>query len=172
MLGNMTHTGLYFGQSDIDNAHAQRKKKDDLQSAWQWLLANSGDVIKERKPENKKSEPEQVIKADLSTGGKLIEAAFRYRFSEDADAANQAVEILATGYGLNEQATLFESITQALTAAHAFEMIRETMSDADDWLKAFTAFSDNLQSAYDEADFPDKLWLTDAFDCIRCCLRR
>lgn len=158
MLSDVKHIGLYFGQSEIDKAQA--KENDDLQSAWQWLLAQSGDLIKERKPKDRKSDPEQVIKADLPTGGKLIEAAFRYRFADNADAANQASEILATGYGLTEQASLFESISQTLTAAHAFEMIRDTIPDSKNWLKEFAGFSDKLQVTVEDANFLEQLWLT------------
>ena len=56
------HSALYFGQSEIDNARSEREKNEDLQTAWQWLLAKPGDVIKERKAKDKDAEPEQVMK--------------------------------------------------------------------------------------------------------------
>ncbi len=156
---NVRHSGLYFGQEEIENAQSQRDKNEDLQAAWQWLLAKPGDVIKESQPEEKDAEPEQLIKGDLSDAGKLIEAAFRYRFAEDDAAGQMALAILDKGFGLDEQATLFETITNALTAAHAFEIIRDLLPETDAWLSDFANFTSNLLDNAEEAGFIEQLYL-------------
>ncbi len=155
----VNHLGLYFEQNDIDNARSQRDKQDDLQSAWQWLLAASGDVIKERKPIQKDSDPEQVIKPMLSTNGTLIEAALRYRFANDALAAQTATQLLADGFGLQDGATLFDTITSTLTAAHAFEMLRDTYPNPEQWLQQFDDFTASLLQADAENRTVDHFWL-------------
>lgn len=151
------HIGLYFGQAEIDNAKSQRETNKDLQTAWQWLLASAGDVIKEHKPKEKDAEPEQVTKAQLTASGQLIEAAFRYRFADNEEAGQYAARVLNAGFGLTDQATLYETITNTLTAAHAFEMLRDVMNA--NWLQSFISYSDSLLQAYDDASHTEQLWL-------------
>lgn len=153
----VNHFGLYFEQDDVENAQSQRDKQEDLQTAWQWLLATSGDVIKEHKPKQKDAEPEQVIKPTLSTDGILIESALKHRFTQDA--GQQAIEILSSGFGLQDGATLFETITQAITVAHAFEMIRDIYPNPDQWLQQFAEFTASLLQADPENDTVTHFWL-------------
>lgn len=155
----ITHVGLYFGQTEIDNAQSQREKQDDLQTAWQWLLADAGDIIKERKPLQKDADPVQVIKPALSAEQALIENAFRYRFADDTQAGQSAAQFLQDEFQLADQATLFETITQALLAAHAFEILRDLMPDADKWLGNFADFTASLLQADESASYQEQLWL-------------
>lgn len=160
MVGfDIKHSALYFGQAEIDNAQSQREKNDDLQTAWKWLLAKPGDVIKEREAKDKDAEPEQVIKDELSQAGELIEAAFRYRFTDDDSAGKLATDILATGFGLTDKASLLETLLDTVTVAHAFEMMRDFLPETDVWLKDFSDFTDSLLENYDEASFVEQLWL-------------
>lgn len=159
MTLNVTHFGLYFAQADVDNARSQREKEDDLQTAWQWLLASSGDVIKERKPIEKEGDPEQVIKPELDDMGHLMNLALRYRFAEDAEAGQQAVHILMSGYGLQDEATRYETITSMLAVAHVFEMVRDNMPDTQSWLSRFATVTDSLLRADDDASTVDQFWL-------------
>lgn len=47
------HIGLYFGQSQIKLVQEQHKKHPYLQTARQWLLAESGETVSEIEPNNK-----------------------------------------------------------------------------------------------------------------------
>lgn len=153
------HFGLYFGQDSIDYARQQRDKNDDLQTAWQWLLASSGDVVKEIKSKNSHDEPEKIIKPKLIPLGQVIEDATCYRFMDDGEAGEQAIETLETGWGLSDQATLFDTVTQVLAIAHAFEMLRDRFPNTDRWLQDFADFSGSLIGAQGEVDYLDRLWL-------------
>lgn len=156
---DIKHSALYFGQDEIDNAQSQREKNEDLQLAWQWLLAKPGDVIKERKAKDKNSEPEQVIKPELSQSGELISSAFRYRFAEDKSAGQRAVEILSSGFGLNDKATLLETVIDIVTVAQAFEMMRDLLPERDAWLANFSDFTNSLLENYESAGFIEQVWL-------------
>ncbi len=159
MVLTIEHLGLYFGQAEIDNANSQRDKQDNLQSAWQWLLASEGEIIKERKPLQKDADPIQVIKPALTAEQSLIEQAFRYRFADDIPAGESAAQFLQHDFKLADQATLLETITHTLLGAHAFEMLRDLMPNATHWLNVFADFTGSLLQAYDEASYQEKLWL-------------
>ncbi|MEO1286241.1 MAG: alginate lyase family protein [Chloroflexota bacterium] len=159
MTFDVTHFGLYFTQADVDNAQSQRDKQEDLQSAWQWLLASSGDVIKERKPKDKNAEPEQVIKPDLDDAGQLINATLRYRLNNNHDAGEFASQMLMSGFGLSDSSTLFETITTTLLVAHAFEMLRDNLPNTEGWLARFATFTDSLSQAEADANTIEQFWL-------------
>ncbi len=159
MVLPIEHLGLYFGQAEIDNAKSQREKQEDLQSAWQWLLASEGEIIKERKPREKDADPALVVKPVLTTEQALIEQAFRYRFADDNHAGQSVAQFFQNNFNLADQSSLFETITHTLLVAHAFEIVRELIPDADSWLGNFSDFTDSLLQAYDEASYLEKLWL-------------
>ena len=154
-----THVGLYFTQNDIETARKEREKNDDLQTAWQWLLATTGDVIKEKKPQNEDDEPQQVIKPTLSPLAQLLNDALRYRFAEDKTAGERAVQVLQGGIGLQDAATFFDTVLVTLGAAHAFEMLRGNIPNHRAWLASFETFSASLLQAADDVPYLEKLWL-------------
>lgn len=153
------HIGLYFGQSQIKNVQEQYRNYQDLTIAWQWLQANSDEIVGETKPQNQYEEARQIIKPQLDSLGHAIEAGFRYRFLEDKTAAEQVISELETSIGLSEQSTLLETIQSTLTAAHCFEMVRETFDDSEQWLNEFALFTDKLIKSTDEASSLEQLWL-------------
>ena len=156
---DIKHSALYFGQAEIDNARSEREKNENLQSAWQWLLAQPGDVVKEVKAKDKKSEPEQIVKPELSQAGELIESAFRYCFVEDKSAGQDAIDKLSSGFGLSDKANLLETVIDTVTVAQAFEMLRDIMPEGTSWLEDFSNFTDSLLENYEDAEFLEQLWL-------------
>ncbi|MGJ3238155.1 MAG: alginate lyase family protein [Anaerolineae bacterium] len=159
MTFQIVHSALYFTDNEIDIARSERGKHDHLQAAWSWLLATSGDVLKETKPTEPDGEPIQHIKPWLTQNGQLIEAAFRHRFDQQAPALAQTKALLGQGLGLQDQESLFETITVTLAAAHAVEMVRADFPEASRWLARFDRFSASLQSAHDQASWLDQQWL-------------
>lgn len=159
MTFQTNHVGLYFAQSDIDNAQSQREKEEDLKVAWQWLLASDGRLLKERKPIQKNAEPIQVVKQALTASETLIQDAFRYRFADDTKAGQSAVKRLQAEFALADQATLLETIQYVLLLAHAFEMLRDLIPNTATWLQSFADFTGSLLDAYERASYQEKLWL-------------
>lgn len=168
-----THLGLYFSQEEIDVARSEREDNEHLQSAWQWLHAQAGDIVIERKSEKngnvsdedaelESAEPEQVIKPELDALGECVQDALKFCFAEDATAGKRAAQRLMTGMGLQDAPTLSETIQATLGVAHAFEMVRGSMSDSDvsQWLSQYATFTNSLLNTNDvDLRYTDKLWL-------------
>lgn len=153
------HIGLYFGQSHIKLTQEQHKKHSDLQIAWQWLLAESGEVVSEIKPKNKRDKVRTITKPTLDRAGQAIEAAFRYRFLDDDSEAEKAIAILQDSLKFYQRETLLETIQATLTAAHCFEMTREQFKEAEQWLNEFASFTDTLLKGAVDAPTLEQLWL-------------
>lgn len=153
------HIGLYFGQSQIKNVQEQYKNYQELMIAWQWLQADSDEIVAEIKPQNQYEKNRQIVKPQLDDLGRAIEASFRYRFLGDKTAAEQAVSTLQANIGLSEQNTLLETIQSTLSAAHCFEMIRETFNNSEQWLDEFASFTDKLMKPNDDTSSLEQLWL-------------
>ncbi|MEL7434567.1 MAG: alginate lyase family protein [Chloroflexota bacterium] len=166
------HLGLYFSQAEIDTARSEREDIEHLQSAWQWLLAEAGDIVIERKPEKNSEasdeeddtpEPEHVIKPELDALSLCVQDALKFRFAEDAPAGKRAAQQLMTGIGLQDAPTLSETIQSTLAVAHAFEMVRAGMADSDiaQWQSQFATFTNSLLDTNQvDQSYNDKLWLT------------
>lgn len=155
MTFNPEHFGLYFGHTAVNDALENKEKDDDLRSAFQWLMANTGDVVREYKP--KKGEPIIQHKPDLDTLGKLIEAGLRYRFLGDDERGTQAAAELASG--IHAEGKLRHQLMHLIASAQAFELLHPLMVDTarKQWADNFAQASQSLLNAPKPA-YNDKLW--------------
>ena len=148
------HIGLYFGQTQIDEANKQRETDANLQDAWQWLLASPGEVVCEIKPLKKQDEPQIVYKPQLSAMDAAIAAAFRYCFDDDEASGQQAAQALTDT--LQDKNTLLATIMDTLAAAHLFEMMRPLTDEA--WCQPFAQYTDTLLQA-NHPTYVEQVWL-------------
>src|SRR5688572_30810138 len=134
------HIGLYFGQAEIEQARNRRDADANLQMAWQWLRAKSGDVIREIKPDKRDVEPTIIRKPSLSSLDEAVANGMHYRFMEGAQAGIQAADSLRSS--LQDKPTLLETVMATVAAAHIYEMVRPLA--AKEWLRQFAAYVDSL----------------------------
>ena len=155
MIFNPQHIGLFFGQAAIDAALQARDKDTDVQSAFQWLLANAGDVVREFKP--KKGDVIVQHKPQLDLLGELIEAGLRYRFLGDEARGTQAAQTLAGG--IYAEGNLRVQLMHLVASAYAFEMLHPLMADdaRQQWATSFADAAQTLLNAPNTA-YNDKLW--------------
>lgn len=148
------HIGLYFGQSQIKLVQEQHSKYPHLQTAWDWLDAESGTTLKI----NKSKLSGSLVKPELDNLGQAIEAAFRYRFFEDENAAKKALAILQDELKFVQRDNLRETIQTTLGTTHCFEMLRERFTEAKQWLEEFTAFTDDLLNEAEDGSTLEQIW--------------
>jgi len=147
-MPNFQHLGLYFTPHHIQTAR-QNRDRDVFQAAWQHLddfVVDWGET-----------EGESSITA-------LIVSGFRYRFNEDAAAAEQAVNQLLRGDSLDPAAypTVFDALANAVALAQAVELLRDHPAltpHLTAWLTRYAHFADQLQHLPDDATIVEQLWL-------------
>lgn len=130
-----TMSGLYFGEEQITDARQQREKNKDIQVAWDWLLAEPGTLVIEKKPHKKARVTIPVYKPTLSELGAALEAGFRFRFAGDESAGMRAAQALQMG-GVDWQqaATLQETLMKTAATLQIFALVQPLLgADAAQW---------------------------------------
>jgi hypothetical protein len=148
------HSGLYFGQVELEQARNLRDSDANLQMAWQWLRAKSGDVIREIKPDKRGGEATIIRKPALSPLEEAVANGMCYRFMHDTQAGTQAAAYLKSA--LQDKSTLLETVMATVAAAHIYEMVRPLAGDS--WLKQFSVYVDSLVAAH-EPTYLERIWL-------------
>lgn len=152
--------GLYFGGDQIELVRKQYEQDAVLGLAWRWLAAEPGAVIGERPSITRGADPEAIVKPQLDTLETTIEAALRYRFLNDLAAGQYASEQLLAGFGLQNGASLLDTLLLTLPAAQTCVLVAPLLKDrANSWLRDFREMSTELFAAEEQANFVEHCWL-------------
>ncbi len=136
---NIQHCGLYFTPEHIQQARHQREQ-EPYPAAWKLLGAYL--------PAN------PLVLAQLQ--------GLRYRFSDDAQSGEQAVEILQNDpFTVESNQSYLETVAALVTQAQIFEMVRDHPAWANQalWLEAFAGRIQAVEKPLAELAYVDQLWL-------------
>jgi alginate lyase len=134
------HFGLYFTQEHVTLAH-QQMDQQPFQAAWHML-----------------EDREQTGIAAAQWYG------LRYRFNQNQAEGEQAIKALSDSISapLNDDAIYLDAVTDTLTLAHAFEMVRDHLAffptAQDEWLRAYAARISLLDQLPYQTTYTEQLW--------------
>jgi len=102
MMFNVSHLGLYFGISHVEQAKRQAQRLP-YKAAWNTLH-------------------ESTAANDLA----IIQLnGLRYRFENDRRAGEGAVSLIENPVGLNQDAVYWDSLAETIVTAQCYEMLRD-----------------------------------------------
>jgi hypothetical protein len=134
------HFGLYFSPLHVEQARKARRTPP-TSTAWELLLEREQAGVQEAQW-----------------------CALRYRFDDDKTAGRSAIELLlrAAEAPLNPDMTYMHALTEMLTAAHTFEMVRDhssfTVTGLAAWRDAFRARVGQIDTLAYERSYVEGLW--------------
>jgi len=162
MSNARTLSGLYFGDEQIAYARANREKDADLRTAWDWLLADAGSLVTEKKPHKKAKETIPIHKPALGGLSAALEAGFRFRFADDEIAGERAAgALLRDGREWQQQDTLQASLMQTAATMQLFALVQPLLeADAAAWREQQLAWVAHLIDQELQATYVERCWLT------------
>ncbi len=157
-----TWSGLYFGEEQIRYARQQREKNEVLQVAWDWLLAEPGALVTEKKPHKKARETIPVQKPTLSGLSAALESGFRFRFAGDETAGMRAAQALqAGGVQWQQGNTLLEALMNTAATMQIFALVQPVLgADAALWREQQATWLRQLFAQREQANYVESCWLT------------
>jgi hypothetical protein len=139
-MTSFPHFGLYFTPEHVRVAR-QNRDREPFQLAWADVLA---------------FQPSDVLAA-------AQREALLYRFNDDANAGESAVNALVNGLGLNASVLTLDTAADAITVAHTFEMVADhpafLWQAQGKWATIFAAHVDKLAKGEAQLPYVERVWL-------------
>jgi len=154
-------SGLYFNEEQIAYAQQNREEDADLQIAWDWLLAEPGTLVTEKKPHKKAKETIPVLKPELSALGTALVDGFCFRFIGDEAAGKRAVKALVENeaYGQQPETTLLDTLMHIAATLQLLALLKPILPDAEHFLERHANEIEVHFAEEGNASYVERCWL-------------